>query len=208
MRRCGAASNPASTLSLKKNQTYIQGFPPNAGKIILRKQITGQKNDWSRINVKESPWNLLNEIDKGSDNRECNKVRRVNLSIRRNRRIISIRNFLAIIENRQINSLQRDARCVLQFSAPRKNTKMWHLPEVSPPHCPGFSMNKPVSHYGVPTWTSDGASVQSFPYNQKCPFLEETFDGVEVRGAVKPFLFNLISTPKEHKRQYNTIKLS
>lgn len=70
------------------------------------------------------PWDLFNDVHSGFNDLVVNYSCIINFLISNSRRIVEIRNLLGIIENRQISSLEKDASCVLPFTAFRKNTQL------------------------------------------------------------------------------------
>lgn len=62
-----------------------------------------------------------------------------------NQRRVLIRKLLVIVEDHQVNSLWKHARCVLHLSASQKCTKLRRLSEIWFPHRPIFCVNKPGS---------------------------------------------------------------
>lgn len=73
----------------------------------------------------------FNKINSGLENWVTNLFRIINFLITGNRRIVAIRKFLAISENRQINSLYENARCVFSiFRRPEKTRNLGAFPRI------------------------------------------------------------------------------
>lgn len=104
------------------------GMPPRSQLKQLKKQDDVVALCWTMIVRKlvpycPLPWDIFNEVHRSFNNLVINYVCMINFLISKNRCIVPIWDELGLIQNCQINSLYKDARCGVHFMAFWKSTR-------------------------------------------------------------------------------------